>query len=59
MHLFVAGVKNFEDIWSKSVVAHIQGVPARFADLDSIIQMKRAAGRPKDIEYLKYLEKLK
>lgn len=59
MHPFVAGVTNFEDIWSKSVVGQIQGVPTRFADLDSIIQMKRAAGRPKDIEDLKYLEKLK
>lgn len=59
MHPFVAGVRNFEDIWSKSITGNIRGVPTRFADLDSIIQMKRAAGRPKDIEDLKYLEKLK
>ena len=59
IHPFVAGVDNFEDIWAKSVGGNIQGIPTRFADLDSIIQMKRAAGRPKDIEDLKYLVKLK
>jgi hypothetical protein len=30
-----------------------------FASLDDLIRMKKAAGRPKDIEDLKYLIKLK
>jgi len=31
----------------------------QFADLGSLIKMKKAANRPKDIEDLKYLEKLR
>ena len=34
-------------------------VKAFFADLESLIKMKEAAGRPKDLEDLKYLRELK
>lgn len=59
IHPYVAGVQNFEEIWSTSIVDSALGVPVHFANLDSLIMMKKAAGRPKDIEDLRYLEKLR
>lgn len=58
IHPFVAGV-SFEEVWEKRIVEKYKNVSAPFADLDSLIKMKRAANRPKDIEDLKQLEKLK
>lgn len=58
-HPYVKGVSSFEKIWAGSVIGDIEGVPTRFAGLDDLIEMKKAAGRPKDIEDLRYLEKLK
>lgn len=57
-HPFVAGVSDFQSIWDASIEGAIQGVPVRFADLHSLIAMKKAAGRDKDLLDLKYLEKL-
>lgn len=59
IHPFVTGVDSFEGVWERRVVADLGGVPAAFASLDDLIQMKRAAGRPKDLEDLKQLEELK
>lgn len=59
VHPFVKGVPRFHDAWSRRVVADLGGVEAPFASLDDLIAMKRAAGRPKDLEDLRQLERLR
>jgi predicted nucleotidyltransferase len=58
IHPFVAGA-TFEEVWRNRVEDKIGQTPTYFASLDDLIQMKQAAGRPKDIEDLKILTKLK
>lgn len=58
LHPFVTGV-TFEDVWKNRVESRIGTTPAPFASLDDLIRMKAAAGRPKDLEDLKVLRKLK
>jgi len=58
IHPFVAGV-TFEEVWRNRVEDRIGATPAAFASLDDLIRMKEAAGRPKDLEDLRALRKLK
>ena len=58
IHPFVKGV-SFDEVWKNKVKAKIGDTFAWFSSLDDLIIMKQAAGRPKDIEDLKYLSKLK
>ncbi len=58
IHPFVKGVK-FEEVWANRVKAKIGESEAYFASLEDLIKMKKAAGRPKDLEDLKVLERLK
>lgn len=58
VHPYVKGV-SFEEVWKNKVKAKFGTTYAWFASLDDLIKMKKAAGRPKDIEDLKYLLKLK
>ncbi len=58
LHPFVAGV-TFEEVWRNRVESRIGKTPAAFASLDDLIRMKEAAGRPKDLEDLKVLRKLR
>jgi len=58
IHPFVAGV-TFEEVWQNRVEDYIGQTPAQFAGLDDLIRMKQAAGRPKDLEDLRILLKLK
>jgi hypothetical protein len=57
IHPYVGGV-NFEDVWKGRVESHLGATPASFAGLAELIRMKRAAGRPKDLEDLRVLEEL-
>ena len=50
---------TFEKIWKNKVKAKFGQTFAWFASLDDLIKMKKAASRPQDIEYLKYLLQLK
>ena len=59
LHPFVTGVGSFGDVWGRRVMAQIGGVEVPFASLDDIILMKRAAARPRDLEDLRQLEKLR
>ena len=59
IHPFVTGIDSFEEIWRNRIAGEIQGVPVSFADLDSLIKMKEASGRDKDLLDLKYLRELK
>ena len=58
IHPYVKGV-SFEEVWINKVKAKFGDTFAWFASLNDLIKMKRAAGRPKDREDLKYLLKLK
>jgi predicted nucleotidyltransferase len=58
IHPFVKGV-TFERVWSHKVKARLGETTVWFASLDDLIAMKRAAGRPKDREDLKYLLRLR
>jgi predicted nucleotidyltransferase len=58
IHPYVKGV-SFDTVWENRVKAKFGETVAWFASLDDLIEMKRAAGRPKDQEDLKYLLKLK
>lgn len=57
-HPFVNGA-TFEGVWRRKVPDKIQGVKAYFASLNDLMRMKKAAGRPKDLEDLRVLEKLR
>ena len=58
VHPFVRGV-TFEQAWAGRVEDRIKDVPVPFASLDDLIRMKEAAGRPKDLEDLRILRKLR
>ncbi|MDD5091816.1 MAG: nucleotidyltransferase [Candidatus Wallbacteria bacterium] len=58
IHPFVKGA-DFSEVWKNSVNDRFGSVEVRFASLDDLISMKKAAGRPKDIEDLKVLTALK
>lgn len=57
IHPFVKGI-SFERAWKNKVRAKYADTYVYFASLKDLVRMKRAAGRPKDTEDLKYLEKL-
>lgn len=50
---------DFESLDSRAEAAEVAGVPVRFAGLDDLIAMKRAAGRPKDRVELEILGALR
>jgi hypothetical protein len=58
IHPIVKGV-TFADVWGRRVTSRIGETPADFASLDDLISMKKAAGRPKDLEDLRMLLALK
>ena len=58
IHPFVKGI-TFEKVWKNKVRTKFGNTFVYFASLDDLIKMKRSAGRPKDLEDLKYLKELK
>jgi predicted nucleotidyltransferase len=58
IHPFVTGT-TFESIWAHKVKGKLGDTFVWFASLDDLIKMKKAAGRAKDLEDLKYLLGLK
>jgi predicted nucleotidyltransferase len=58
IHPSAAGV-TFEQVWTNCVEGVIGETSTRFAGLDELIAMKQAAGRPKDLEDLRVLLKLR
>jgi len=57
IHPFVKGI-SFERVWANKVKSKFGQTFVWFASLDDLIRMKRAAGRPKDKEDLKFLRRL-
>jgi predicted nucleotidyltransferase len=58
IHPFVKGT-TFGRVWANKVKARFGRTFVWFAALDDLIQMKEAAGRPKDKEDLKFLRRLR
>ncbi len=58
IHPFVKGT-TFDRVWSNKVKARFGRTFVWFASLDDLIEMKEAAGRPKDKEDLKFLRRLR
>jgi predicted nucleotidyltransferase len=58
IHPFVKGT-TFERVWANKVKSRFGRTFVWFASLDDLIQMKEAAGRPKDKEDLKFLRGLR
>lgn len=58
IHPFVAGI-SFDEVWKTKEKGDFEGIPVYFPSLKALIKMKKAAGRAKDKEDLKYLRKLK
>ena len=58
LHPFVKGT-TFERIWANKVKARFGRTFVWFASLGDLIEMKQAAGRPKDKEDLKFLRRLR
>lgn len=54
----LAGAGSFEQLWNDAVLIDLEGLPVRVASLPSLIAMKRAAGRPKDLAHLMELEQM-
>jgi hypothetical protein len=53
------GGGTYEALLPHSEVRELAGLDCRFADLDTLIRLKRAAGRPKDLERIAELEALR
>ncbi len=58
IHPFVAGVE-FNDVWKRKKETTIEKVKVFVPSLDHLIDMKKAAGRPKDLADLEVLEKIR
>jgi len=58
IHPYVKGI-TFDEIWKNKITAKIGDTDSFFASLDDLIKMKKAAGREKDKEDLRILEKLR
>lgn len=58
IHPFVKGVM-FDDVWKNRISSKFGNTEVYFPCLDDMIRMKKAAGRTKDLEDLKYLRKIK
>lgn len=53
-----AGGGTYEMLLPRSEVRQLFGFPLRFVDLETLLYLKRAAGRPKDLERIAELEAL-
>ena len=58
IHPFVTGT-TFEKVWARKVEGMYGDTPVFYASLDDLIEMKRAAARPKDLDDLAFLLELK
>ncbi len=57
--IFLSNPMNFEAAYSRREVMTIGGVRIDTASIDDLIEMKRSAGRPRDMEDANHLERIK
>ncbi len=58
IHPFVKGI-TFEEVWTNKIKGKFGQTEVDFPSIDDMIKMKKAAGRNKDLEDIKYLNELK
>lgn len=58
IHPFVTGT-TWDNVWKTKVSDRLNNVPVYFASLNELIKMKKAAGRGKDLDDLRYLLAIK
>jgi hypothetical protein len=56
--LFVDHPMDFEDLWQRSEEVDLGGTVVRIASIPDLIQLKRLAGRPQDIQDIEALEEI-
>ena len=57
--LFVEAPLDFEALWSRAEIMPLAGTTVRVASLDDLIAMKRQAGRPRDLDDIAQLERIR
>ena len=55
----ITGGGSFDDLYPHTVVLRVFGLECRGLSLDRLIEVKRAAGRPKDLEAIAELEAIR
>jgi predicted nucleotidyltransferase len=55
----VQGVGGYEECKARSEEVEVEGIRFSVLDLAALIDAKRAAGRPRDMEHLKELEAIR
>jgi predicted nucleotidyltransferase len=55
----IVGGGSYENLAARTMVIRVFGIECRCLDLDTLIQVKRAAGRPKDLEVIAELEAIR
>jgi len=58
VHPTASGIKT-QEVLKNKIPGLFEGIPAHFASLDDLIKMKKAAGRPKDLDDLRVLKEIK
>lgn len=56
--LFIREPFSFDETYAKAVPSAVNGIPFRYVDLNTLIHMKREAGRAVDLEDVRHLEQL-
>lgn len=56
--VFVDEPIDFEDLWTRSVVARLESTEVRIASIPDLIELKRRAGRPNDLADIEVLERM-
>ena len=57
--LFVENPIDFEELWARSEMVEVSRTVVRIASIEDLIEMKRAVGRPQDLEDVEALEAIR